>query len=168
MAKKSVPVANRTTAKRTVRVAVPRVRLSGRELAIVGIVLVVVIAIVGTPLRNYLQQRSEIQRLSAAISEKEAEKDRLQSEIDKYNSPAYVKEQARERLGVIDPGEVAYRVLGQSTQSSSADSSVQDQASTKPWYETLWDSVSVAEIIPQEMPSADSTNNLPIVPTPTP
>lgn len=165
MAKKSVPVANRTLAQSSMRVAVPRVRMDARELLVVVVVLAVVIAIVGTPLRNYLQQRSEIERLSASIAAKQEEKQRLQTEIEKYSSEDYIREQARQRLGVIAQGEVAYRVMGEGIDPAGADDQAGADSFSRPWYELLWDSVSVEPKQEVEMPGADSGENLPIVPT---
>ena len=69
--------------------------------------------------------------------------------IERYEDEAFIEQEARRRLGVIEPGETAWRIVdermvpeGQMT-TSSDDEEVQPE-----WYEVLWDSI--AEEPPEE------------------
>lgn len=113
-------------------------------LAISVLVLAAVVVSVSTPLRNYFEQRAEISEVNAKIQRQEAEKRTLTEEIDRYGSEAYVKEQARTRLGLVEPGETAYRLLDPGIDSG-ADYVPGETTETgdeeQPWYSQLWGAV---------------------------
>ena len=80
--------------------------------AIVVILVVVLMALsLATPLRNYYEQRTELAQLQSTIQEQERHKAELQAELNRFENEDYLKEQARIRLGVIEPGESAYRII---------------------------------------------------------
>lgn len=145
-------------------------------LVITVLVLVAVIVSVATPLRNYFEQRAEIAEVSAKIDRQEAEKQALTEEIAKYGSEAYLKEQARTRLGLVEPGETAYRLLDPGIDSG-ADYVPGEVTETpepdKPWYSQLWGAVATppdAEKDPAEdaPPPEGESPNLPVAPEPAP
>lgn len=163
--KTRVPVANRAPRTSGKVKTLPRIRLTITEVAILVFVLIMLIWSIGTPLRNYLQQRAEISRLESSISSMQAEKDRLIEDIELHRSDAYIRELARTRLGVIGEGEYAFRVMDKDLQNSrqTSDSGVDDSALDVPWYETLWDSVTEEESLePEEV--KQERHNLPIMP----
>ena len=88
----------------------PRPRLTGRA-AILVLVLAVLTVSYASSLRAYLQQRAHIGDLKAQIAEREAEHRRLEREKQRWQDPAYVEAQARERFGYVMPGETSYVVL---------------------------------------------------------
>lgn len=61
----------------------------------------------------YFRQRGEIASLQQDIAQREAAIEELQFEVDRWDDPAYVEQQARERFGWVKPGEVGYRVIGE-------------------------------------------------------
>lgn len=63
-------------------------------------------------LRVYFDQQRQIAETSAEIRERQQHIEDLQSQIERWNDPNYVKAQARERLGWVVPGETGYRVVG--------------------------------------------------------
>lgn len=71
-----------------------------------AVVLVLAIAAAG-PVRNFLAQRDEIDRLEARITELEAERAQLTNEIERIRDPDYVEQLAR-CLGMVRPGEIAF------------------------------------------------------------
>src|SRR5699024_8965823 len=75
------------------------------------LVALLILPVIAVPLRNYYQGRTEIIRLDESIMAKQDEKERLLTEIDKYKSDAYIEQEARRRLGVVEEGEVAFRIL---------------------------------------------------------
>lgn len=118
-------------------------------LVTVAVILVVafVALSVATPLRNYFQQRAEIAEVNATIERQLAERDDLNAELDRYNSEAYVREQARTRLGVVEPGESAFRLMDPRIDTSSpSDPGVEhDDSEPDPWYTQLWGSVATPD-----------------------
>lgn len=111
------------------------------------LVLAFVALSVATPLRNYFQQRAELAEVNATIERQLAERDDLNEELDRYNSEAYVREQARTRLGVVEPGESAFRLMDPRIDTSSpTDPGMEkDDAEPDPWYTQLWGSVATPD-----------------------
>ena len=60
------------------------------------------------PLRQYLVQRAEINRLSRQVHEQQRRVVELQAERERWDDPAYIKAQARKRLHFCMPGETCY------------------------------------------------------------
>ncbi|WJZ02176.1 FtsB family cell division protein [Corynebacterium freiburgense] len=148
-----------------------RIRLGAVEIGVLIAVSIVVLVMIGMPLRNYFQQRSDIARVQASIEAKEAEKQALLAELEKYESEEFIKEQARIRLGVIEPGETAFRIISPELKadSSTGQNAVQD-VSDEPWYDVLWEAISLTESdlrigLEKPEPPAANSNQLPISPT---
>ena len=148
----TVPVASRDAAA-SVPKARPR-RLEMLKGDIVGVtifisvVLVVLIAI-AVPLRNYYNGRAEIARLEASIQAKEQQKADLQAEIDRYNDPDYVKQQARRRLGMMEPGETAWRIIDPRMDVGTVTTDRDEEiAPDTPWTSVMWDAL-------REIPEAE-------------
>lgn len=143
-------------------------------LVISVLVLAAVMVSVATPLRNYFEQRAEIAEVNAQIERQEAEKRALTEEIAKYGSEDYLKEQARTRLGLVEPGETAYRLMDPKIDSG-ADYTPGEETETpedpKPWYSQLWGAVATPPE-QEEDPAGDApppegeSPNLPIAPDP--
>jgi cell division protein FtsB len=68
--------------------------------------LVLAIAAAG-PVRNFMAQRDQIDRLEARINQLEAERTRLNHELDRIHDPEYVEELAR-CMGMVRPGEISF------------------------------------------------------------
>lgn len=144
MSKTRVPVSNRSPRpKRRVRLpAVDTQRLDIPSLAVIAVVLLLILGAVYAPMKNFFDGRTEIARLEESIAAKQAEKDALTQEIARYDDEQFVREQARRRLGVIEPGETAWRVVDpRLSPESSVTTSPDDEAIQPKWYEVLWDSV---------------------------
>ncbi len=60
------------------------------------------------PVRNYLAQRAEIDRLEQQISELQVERARLERRIERIRDPEYLEQLARQCLGMVRPGEIAF------------------------------------------------------------
>ncbi|AZA09617.1 Cell division protein FtsL [Corynebacterium pseudopelargi] len=164
--KRAVPVANRSEPeKRRLRLQAP-FSLSGlRALVLLG-VLVFVSFMIYTPLNTYLQQKAEMKRVEASIASKEQEKEQLIEEIDRYQDEAYIREQAKLRLGLVEQGETAFRLvdpaLEDATSANANDDAELDRE--KPWYKVLWKSLATAPV--EEAPEEDPEMHLPIAPAP--
>lgn len=146
----TVPVASRAADRKATRKAKPAVAGSGRShnrLDLVGfgvlvLVALLILAVIAVPLRNYYQGRTEIVRLNESIIAKQDEKEHLLSEIEKYESDAYIEQEARRRLGVVGEGEVAFRILDpEITSGDSVTTDEHAEEESRDWYEVLWDSI---------------------------
>ncbi|QGY54979.1 septum formation initiator family protein [Corynebacterium pseudotuberculosis] len=169
--KRAVPVVNRPERTRGFKLPRKRIRLHARGLVIVGIVVVILVVMIFRPLHTYMVQRADIARLASSIEQKQQKKDDLLSELDKYKSDAYIREQARTRLGVIARGERAYRVLTPELEAKDpiggGESTRHDDS--RPWFEKLWDSVSIPEPSAEENGGSEGPEmHLPIIPTEAP
>jgi cell division protein FtsB len=128
---------------------VSRARLSTPRLAVLAVVFLAVIAALAVPVRVYLSQRSQVGQLSAQQRREAAAVARLRAELHRWQSPAYVRAQATQRLQFLLPGETYYEVLGGIPGGSSpagprAASAGPVTAGAQPWYSALWGTVAQA------------------------
>ncbi|GAB3596335.1 Septum formation initiator [Corynebacterium faecale] len=150
-----VPVSSRDRAPETISAVRAPFRLGAVGVVVLALVVLLILMTVAIPLRNYFQQRSEIAHTEASIQAKELQIEELSEELDRYQSEAYVREQARRRLGVIEPGETAFRILDPALDSgATVTSDGTEEEARGTWYETLWESVTEPELLePEELPA---------------
>jgi len=133
-----------------------RSRLTGRA-AILVLVLAVLAVSYASSLRAYLQQRHQIDTLEAEIERTQGAIDELQREKERWEDPAYVAQQARERFNYVAPGETPYVVVDENgeplTDAELGDPSSVGEQDTRAWYDGLWDSVQVAGDPPTKIPA---------------
>jgi hypothetical protein len=109
--------------------------------------------------RLYMSQQVEKAELRSAVEAAKAENGDLKAQLGRWEDPAFVKAQARERLTYVMPGERSYRVSdpqnAPSPPASAAPSSApqhlaanSDADAVDPWYAVLWDSTVVAGSTP--------------------
>jgi cell division protein FtsB len=123
-------------------------RFTGRA-AVLVLVLAVLTVSYASSLRAYLQQRSHINELKSSIAQHEADIDSLETEKARWDDPAYVRTQARERLGYVMPGEKTYLVLDENGQPLEPQAELQDpstviRSASTPWWDDAWASVELA------------------------
>src|SRR3954451_8376826 len=131
----------------------PRSRLTGRA-AVLVLVLAVLTVSYASSLRAYLQQRSHINELKTSIAQHEADIDALETEKARWDDPAYVRAQARARLGYVMPGEKTYLVLDENGQPLEPQAELQDpttviRSTDTPWWDDAWASVELAGAPPK-------------------
>ncbi|MDQ4503639.1 septum formation initiator family protein [Sinomonas sp. ASV322] len=123
---------------------VPARAFSGRIVALV-LVLVAVTVMLAPTVRVFLSQRSEIQTIQADIAAKQSDQANLKSLISRWQDPAFIQQQARDRINMVMPGETSYWVFGDSASSSASSgatgTSPGKASSSVPWTQSLWDSV---------------------------
>jgi cell division protein FtsB len=142
------PATVRPEAERAATAEPPRSRLTGRA-AVLVLVLAVLTVSYASSLRAYLEQRGHINDLKTQIAEHEANIDSLESEKDRWEDPAFVAKQARERLGYVMPGDKTYLVLGEDGKPLEPASQLQDPSTVisttpTPWWSDGWASVELA------------------------
>jgi cell division protein FtsB len=85
------------------------IRLSGFMVIMMGLVVLAAFVLVPT-IGTYVDQRQQIAALEAAVQVSREEVAELESQRERWNDPAYITTQARERLYYVKPGEVVYLV----------------------------------------------------------
>ncbi|HWH26622.1 MAG TPA: septum formation initiator family protein [Pseudolysinimonas sp.] len=95
-------------------------RLSGFALTIL-ILVVAAMLVLAAPLKTLVEQRQQIAQLQASKDAAQAAVDKLKSEVNRWNDPAYIESQARERLYYVFPGDVSYFVVNGPTGDTTSD-----------------------------------------------
>lgn len=154
-----VPVSSRDRGTETATATRAPFRLGAAGIVALAVVVLLILIMIAIPLRNYFQQRSEIAQTQASIEAKQRQVEQLSADLDRYESEAYIREQARLRLGVIEPGETAFRIVDPALESDTTLTS--DGAETEPpglWYENLWDAVTTPEAleVEEELPAPEN------------
>ncbi|MBG0739782.1 septum formation initiator family protein [Paeniglutamicibacter antarcticus] len=90
---------------------VPARAFSGRLLAL-AVVLLTITVLLAPSIHTYLQQRAQISALEQDISGKQQQQTDLKNEAARWSDPAYIKQQARDRVNMLMPGETGYWVYG--------------------------------------------------------
>ena len=118
--------------------------LSTGQTILIGFLLLFLVLTLTMPLRTYAQQRADLAETRDNIARMEARIAQLEKEKELYSNPAYIREQARLRLGLIKPGETPFRILDPTLGQQHENSGQQVQRKNdKAWYAALWDSISV-------------------------
>ncbi|MBC7443640.1 MAG: septum formation initiator family protein [Ramlibacter sp.] len=85
-------------------------RLSGFSLVMMGLLIMAVI-VLAPGIRTYAEQRQQIDRLTAAVTQQQGDVEQLKSERERWNDRTYVTTQARDRLSYVLPGDVSFLVI---------------------------------------------------------
>jgi cell division protein FtsB len=136
--------------------------LTARAIALAVVLLILTISY-ATSLRIYFSQAQEISATKAEIAERQQRIRDLQVELARWGDEAYVRTQARERLGWVVPGETGYTVvdaagnpLGGGAKISAVDAPEQQPQDS--WWSKLWGSVEAADRpAPVKAPVKDKT-----------
>lgn len=125
---------------------VPAKAFSGRMLAL-AVVMVAITIMLAPTVKIFFDKKAEIDALNADIAAREAEGDVLRQQVSRWQDPNYVKQQARDRINMVMPGETGYWVFGSDLpageSSSPAGAAAQDPADL-PWVDSLWESITRA------------------------
>lgn len=98
----------------------PRVRISAR-----ASVLLVVVLIVGAlsiaPMRAYLSQRERLEQLERQAQQLAANNRELERQVVRLSDPAFLERLARQCLGMVHPGEIAFAIVSRDGERSQPD-----------------------------------------------
>lgn len=129
--------------------------ITTRTLVLSVVLLMAVILLLPT-VREYAKSAAALRTLSHQVSAEQAQRDSVRTELERWSDPAYVKAQARARLGYQMPGETSYRVIDPQDVARNVDPLTGEpvepglvQAGTGgagAWYQQAWASVQVAGI----------------------
>ncbi|SCL19239.1 Cell division protein FtsB [Micromonospora rhizosphaerae] len=138
--------ARRTAAGGTVKRLVaphPR-RLTGRATVLFAVLIALALAYT-YPVRVYLDQQADIERMEASQADQRKRIEELSAEAAKWQDPAYIESQARERFFMGKPGETLLVVLSDPEGAAKdAGAMPAPPKGPDPWYGTLWSSVQAA------------------------
>jgi cell division protein FtsB len=122
---------------------VPAKAFSGRMLAL-AVVMVAITIMLAPTVKIFFDKKAEIDALNADIAARQAQGDALRQQVSRWQDPNYVKQQARDRINMVMPGETGYWVFGSDEpageSSSPAGATAQDPADL-PWVDSLWESI---------------------------
>ena len=123
---------------------VPAKAFSGRMLALLVVMIAITIMLAPT-VKIFFEKRAEIAALQADIAAKQSQQDDLRRQVSRWQDPNYVKQQARDRINMVMPGETGYWVFGSDLPAGSSGGAAgagsgQDPAEL-PWVDSLWDSI---------------------------
>jgi cell division protein FtsB len=137
-----------------------RSRFTGRAATLV-LVLAMLTVSYASSMRAYLQQRTHIDELRAQIADRESRITDLERQKQRWQDPAYLQQQARERFGYLLPGEKSFVVLDGNGDPLGRSGSLPDpgeivKVEPSAWWTTAWASVQLAGDPPRaEPPPAD-------------
>ncbi|MFF2318926.1 septum formation initiator family protein [Arthrobacter sp. NPDC058097] len=123
---------------------VPAKAFSGRMLAL-AVVMVAITIMLAPTVKIFIDKRAEIAALESDIADSKADQDNLKRQVSRWQDPNYVKQQARDRINMVMPGETGYWVFGSdvpagATGSQPSAAETQDPADV-PWVDSLWESI---------------------------
>lgn len=129
---------------------VPARRFSGRLIVLLVSLVVITIFLVPS-VRLYLEQRAEITALQEDIAAKELAQKEFETQLQRWDDPAFVKQQARDRVSMLMPGETGYWVYGADESTELVGGAAESNGSTTakdattvtdtPWIDALWTAV---------------------------
>jgi cell division protein FtsL len=122
--------------------AASRAHLTTRA-AILAIVVCAIALSLAYPVREYVNQRRQIDALVAQQQTMLAQVKNLQAQQRRLSSPAYIEQLARQELNMCFPGTRCYIVEGRQRRSGTATQPA--KPGPAPWYDKLWHSVQQAD-----------------------
>ncbi|MBM0274765.1 FtsB family cell division protein [Micromonospora tarensis] len=122
-------------------------RFTGRATVLFAVLIALALAYT-YPVRVYLDQQADIERMEAAQAAQEQEIAKLAAEAAKWQDDAFIETKARERFFMGRPGEKMMVVLhdpeGAARDAGKAGGPTTPAGPTT-WYDTLWSSVKAAD-----------------------
>ncbi|MGB7982346.1 MAG: septum formation initiator family protein [Candidatus Nanopelagicales bacterium] len=119
-------------------------------------VVVVLIAILALPFREWVTQRARIADLQAQVAWHDQRVADLEAAAKRWKDPAYIQAQARSRLHFVHPGEVGYVVLtdqGLDAPETTATRPMASVAQGGPWWRSVWTTVEQSADPAAEVPA---------------
>ncbi len=109
-----------------------------------AIVLCAIALSLAYPVREYIAQRRQIDQLRAQSAQIREQRQRLDAERRLLHGPAYIEQQARDRLHMCLPTQTCYVIIGRSGKPKSV--AARAGVAGVPWYAKLWSSVREANV----------------------
>lgn len=140
--------------------------LSTGRAVILAVVICALALTLAMPLRTYLTQRTEADRLASEQRDLERQLDELQQQKEQIEDPAWIATQGRERLGLVRPGETPYKVQLPGDYKPPQKDAPPPPPSTGAWHSDLWQRLT--ELPAPAQPEPETPPATPVVPAPAP
>ena len=116
--------------------------LTGRALVLGGLVVLLVV-VLASPVQRYLASRSAVGSSAQQLQQDRAALKSLTAQRQRYNDPAYIQAQARNRLQFAMPGDTVYVVVdkGQRSDIATTRGPTTEPTQDPAWNHRLWDSI---------------------------
>jgi cell division protein FtsB len=118
-----------------------RARFTSRA-AVLAVVICAIALSLAYPVREYVAQRRQIDQLQAENQATAAQLSQLEAQAQRLSDPAYVEQQARDRLHLCMPGKTCYVIIGGQPAAAGPQPAA---VAAAPWYQRLWHSVREAD-----------------------
>jgi cell division protein FtsB len=118
-----------------------------RRGAVLLSILAFLTVLLGSTVAAYVNQQGDIAALQDKVAAQEQDVAELEAQQEQWRDPAYVEQQARQRLKFVKPGERSYTVLDAQPATGTKDPVPEVAApdTPLPWYETVWQSTRTAD-----------------------
>ena len=117
--------------------------------------LAVLLASYASSMRAWFDQRAHIDELQQQIATNRATVEQLNEQRRRWNDPAYLQAQARQRFGYVMPGEIGYRVIDEDGEPLGGTAPLSEPSTPTDdgpaWWEHAWGSVTAAGADPDEV-----------------
>jgi hypothetical protein len=111
-------------------------------LVLAGILVVLGLGM-AVPMRSWLAQQAELDALRVEVEQAREQVADLEVQQRRWEDPAFIAAQARERLMLIFPGEIGYVAID--TTAPSQDPVLAEEVVDQAWFERLWTQVRTAD-----------------------
>ena len=123
----------------------PARQFSGRAVALLAVLFIAAL-IMAQPLQLLLEQQADITHAQQQLKQETERQEELETELKRWNDPAFVQQQARERFNMVMPGERKYLVLDDEQEEDKLAETEPgiaplDEDVEKGWADRLWGSV---------------------------
>lgn len=120
----------------------PARQFSGRTVALLAVLFIAAL-IMAQPLQLLLEQQADIAQARQQLTQEQQREQDLETQLERWEDPAYVQQQARERFNMVMPGERKYLVIGDEEDSAEPENNVVavDEDLEMGWADRLWGSV---------------------------
>ncbi|HEY4535439.1 MAG TPA: septum formation initiator family protein [Enteractinococcus sp.] len=120
----------------------PARQFSGRTVALLTVLFIAAL-IMAQPLQLLLEQQNDITQAQQQLAQEQQLEEELTTQLERWEDPAYVQQQARERFSMVMPGERRYLVIDDETDTTESEPNVAtiDEDLEMGWADRLWGSV---------------------------
>ena len=77
---------------------------------VLAVTIAVLLCVMSVPLRTYLSQRAQLDRLQLQSQVLQQQNSKLRERVAQLHDPSYLQRLARECLGMVKPGEIRFSV----------------------------------------------------------
>jgi cell division protein FtsB len=150
------------TGERRVGLWLGSVRISGLTVLVLALVILGV-GVLGPQINVLVEQRRDVADLEQLVREKEMAIDDLEKQRARWEDPAYIRAQARERLFYVMPGDISFIVISDVpiVERPLEKPSTAVQSTESDWVRGLFNSVMVAGLSDATPAELDAAANAP-------